>query len=924
MKSVRNLILILLVVVGMCLTTIAADNELCLECHSDPDLTAERQGRDVSMFVDQNRFNNSVHKAAECIDCHQDADVDEFPHTENLEKVSCGICHDEAEEAFMGGIHGRALERKAPYAPTCRECHGDHYIIPPANVNSRTYKMNIPVLCGKCHREGAPVARVYNISEHNILTNYSQSIHGEGLFKQGLIVTATCNDCHSNHRILPHTYTRSSVSIRNVANTCMACHARIEEVHTKIIKGELWEREPGAIPACTDCHKPHTVSRTNLVLRTSDRECLACHGKEEIHTTESGETITRIPIKDDLRESVHLDIPCIKCHTNITPHKERPCENVGQVDCSSCHAQIAEDFFQSSHGEAFRENKDNAPYCTECHGDHGTKSHLDAEDKTYRSNIPTLCGKCHAQLVPPDPQRHSEGDVLSDYSKSVHGEGLIKKGLLPSAICTDCHSTHFVLNHEDERSFVNPKNIAATCASCHEGIFTEFVTSIHSPNINDTQEKLPTCEDCHSAHTISRIEQDQFMNEVTHQCGTCHEDLSDSYLETIHGKAYTLGYLQSAKCSDCHGAHDILKVDEPNSHVGYNRVVTTCQKCHDDANRRFTGYLSHATHHDKAKYPILYFTFWAMTFLLIGVFGFFGIHTLLWLPRSYRNMKARKAHAKEHGRHYIQRFTTEQRITHLLVIFSFVLLALTGMMLKFAHMPWAKALASIFGGVKNAGGIHRVGAAITFGYFFFHLFTLFRQKIRTKTPWRKVIFGKRSLMFNKKDLKDFWGSIKWFLGMGPRPEYGRFTYWEKFDYFAVFWGVGVIGLSGLILWFPEMFTKILPGWLINVAMIIHSDEALLAVGFIFTIHFFNTHLRPESFPLDPVIFSGVVPLEEYKEDRPEEFKYLKESGRLKKDAVLKEISPKRMRMIRIFGFTFLFIGIVMIGLIIYSMLIGYK
>jgi thiosulfate reductase cytochrome b subunit len=246
------------------------------------------------------------------------------------------------------------------------------------------------------------------------------------------------------------------------------------------------------------------------------------------------------------------------------------------------------------------------------------------------------------------------------------------------------------------------------------------------------------------------------------------------------------------------------------------------------------------------------------------------------------------------------------------------------MMLKFAHMPWAKALAGIFGGVENAGGIHRIGAAITFVYFFFHLFTLFRQKIKTKTPLRKMIFGKRSLMFNKKDLQDLWGSIKWFLGMGPRPEYGRFTYWEKFDYFAVFWGVGIIGLSGLILWFPELFTKILPGWFINVAMIIHSDEALLAVGFIFTIHFFNTHLRPESFPLDPVIFSGIVPLEEYKEDRPHEFKYLKESGRLKKDVVLKEISPQRMRMIRIFGFTFLFIGIVMIGLIIYSMLIGYK
>ena len=143
-------------------------------------------------------------------------------------------------------------------------------------------------------------------------------------------------------------------------------------------------------------------------------------------------------------------------------------------------------------------------------------------------------------------------------------------------------------------------------------------------------------------------------------------------------------------------------------------------------------------------------------------------------------------------------------------------------------------------------------------------------------------------------------------------------------YMAVFWGVGVIGMSGLIMWFPEFFTKLLPGWIINVAMIIHSDEALLAVGFIFTIHFFNTHLRPESFPLDPVIFTGVVPLDHYKEDRPEEYKYLKESGMLKKVAKLKEISPRRMLLVRIFGYTFLVGGITLTVLIIYSMLFGYK
>ena len=920
----RRCLFVTLLVIFLISFSWAQSNEDCEACHSDRELTTQRGGRTISMFVNFDQFSRSVHKDAECVDCHQDAAVEDFPHPERLEKVSCGMCHDVADEEFMAGIHGRALRRGAPYAPTCRECHGDHSILPPSNVNSRTYKMNIPVLCGKCHREGAPVARIYNIPEHDILSNYSQSIHGEGLFKQGLIVTATCNDCHGNHLVLPHTNSRSTVSARNIAATCLQCHARIEEVHTKIIRGELWEQEPGAIPACTDCHQPHTIQRENIVQRTADRECLVCHEKEDTHKIVDGEQVSLTVKKEDFQNSMHRNIPCVKCHTDIDPRKTRPCEPVTRVDCSNCHAQMAEEYFQSVHGEAFVENKENVPYCTDCHGSHKVLSHTDSRDKTYRSNIPQLCGDCHGKLGAPAPEE-TEGGVLIDYSSSVHGQGLIKKGLLPTAVCTDCHSPHFELGHEDERSTIHYKNIPATCATCHKGIYDEYADSVHSIT-KETEERLPNCEDCHSAHRISRIEQDKFMSEITHQCGSCHEDLSETYLETIHGKAYTLGYLKSARCSDCHGAHEIRKVDDPDSLVGFNKVVDTCQRCHAEANRQFTGYLTHATHHDKQKYPILYFTFWAMTFLLIGVFSFFGIHTLLWFPRSYKHLKKKREDEKlhKHKKYYIQRFTREQRITHVFVIFSFMILAVTGMMLKFANMPWAQALSSLLGGVENAGFIHRVGAVITFGYFFAHVFSLVRIRKSTKTTWWKMITGKRSLWFRKKDLQDFIGSIKWFLGKGPRPDYGRFTYWEKFDYLAVFWGVGIIGFSGLVLWFPELFTKLLPGWFINVAMIIHSDEALLAVGFIFTVHFFNTHLRPESFPLDPVIFTGLVSLDEYKADRPEEYEYLKESGRLKKDVVLKEISPKRMLTIKIFGYSLLFIGLSLVVLIIYSMLFGYK
>ncbi|MFQ6038795.1 MAG: hypothetical protein ACE5LV_09290 [Candidatus Aminicenantales bacterium] len=257
----------------------AQTNEDCEVCHSDPELRTRRAGRRISLYVDFSEFSRSVHGSLECIDCHQDADVEEFPHPERLSPVQCGLCHDEEERAFDASIHGRALKRGAPYAPTCQECHGKHSILPSSQVQSRTYKMNIPVLCGKCHREGAPVARVYNIPERDILSNYSQSIHGQGLFKQGLIVTATCNDCHGNHRILPHIDARSTISAENIARTCAKCHARIEQVHIRVIKGELWEKEPGAIPACTDCHSAHTIREVRMDQFMSEvtHQCGTCH-----------------------------------------------------------------------------------------------------------------------------------------------------------------------------------------------------------------------------------------------------------------------------------------------------------------------------------------------------------------------------------------------------------------------------------------------------------------------------------------------------------------------------------------------------------------------------------------------------------------------------------------------------------------------
>ncbi len=271
----------------------------------------------------------------------------------------------------------------------------------------------------------------------------------------------------------------------------------------------------------------------------------------------------------------------------------------------------------------------------------------------------------------------------------------------------------------------------------------------------------------------------------------------------------------------------------------------------------------------------------------------------------------------------IERFSRLNRMLHVLMIVSFISLALTGMTLKFSYTGWAVFLSKLFGGFEFAGYIHRFAAFIMFSVFVTHIIDLLRLKRKEKKTLKEFLFGPDSMLFNKHDLKDFIASLKWFLGLGERPEYGRWTYWEKFDYFAVFWGIFIIGSTGLTLWFPEFFTQFMPGWVINVATIIHSDEALLATGFIFTVHFFNTHLRPEKFPMDIVIFSGRVPLEEFKLDKPKEYKELVEKGELEKHLV--ETYPLIViKTIKAFGWTALIIGFSIIIWIIYAMIFAYK
>ena len=271
------------------------------------------------------------------------------------------------------------------------------------------------------------------------------------------------------------------------------------------------------------------------------------------------------------------------------------------------------------------------------------------------------------------------------------------------------------------------------------------------------------------------------------------------------------------------------------------------------------------------------------------------IHTILWLIRSRYNQIKKKRPMEEtmpefeiqaaadnesanSTNRFFVRFTREQRYMHAVLFTTFLGLAATGLPLRFSESFWARGLASGVGGFGAILFFHKFCALVLTVAFLIHVKDVFTRGLMNRE--KGIFWGPTSMVANWKDVKDLFGHMRWFVGLGPKPQFERYAYWEKFDYWAVFWGMIVIGFSGYAMWFAPFFAHFLPGWALNAVLVIHSEEGLLAILFIFSIHFVNTHLRPDSFPMDMVIFTGVESEEEFKHKRPLEYQRAINEGKL--------------------------------------------
>lgn len=636
--------------------------------------------------------------------------------------------------------------------------------------------------------------------------------------------------------------------------------------------------------------------------------CLVCHGDRE---EAKGFYIDGARH----RRSVHSEIACTDCHSEYEtyPHGD----DTETEQCAGCHEDAYEALSKGVHSKLWGEDpatSEGSRVCAVCHGLHGIFKADSMESRLWPLTVPRTCGQCHFE----NTQTFGapvEQLLKERYIDDTHGHGLLRAGLISAPTCVSCHGGHEILPSTDPASPVHPDNVSRDCGKCHVGILQQYRMSVHGrverghADENKNHREPATCTDCHEPHGIRKVD-DHFKLRIIKTCSGCHGKRGSTYRGTYHGRITEMGFGGVASCDECHTAHNILPTSDPLSSLHDDNRVQTCAKCHEGSTKEFANYAVHADPEDQEGWPILYWARQVMRTIIFVTWAAWALHLLLWLPGLIRERKHLRASAQPVSGRWYRRWPWSYRALHLTLVFSFLLLALTGLPLRFHNAPWSSVIFGMLGGPESVRLFHRIGAALTFGYAIAFIVMIVWRRVRGE---KGMFWGSRTLLPRFKDLQDMKDNIRWSLKGGEPPKWGRWTYYEKFDFLAEVWGVMFIGVTGLVMWFPMFFTGFLPGWAINLAHILHSYEALLATSFIFTMHFFNANLRPGKFPVDTVFLTGRIPEEELRHERPEEYEEMRRDGRLVSEA----LPPPRRRLVkraRVMGTLLMSIGILLLML----------
>ena len=662
-------------------------------------------------------------------------------------------------------------------------------------------------------------------------------------------------------------------------STCLECHddrsltmdKAGHEISIDVVPGRFYGAAHKDV-ACVECHVRFDPEDIPHRPRIGTINCVSCHEENlKAHAFHSKIAIEKNGFGGG------PSVACRGCHTyhytRLVSEKYAPEKTT--ASCKRCHEDVASHFTQSGHGLALGKENPSAPNCLTCHKTDVVHFAAGMDSSSVKLSQEQMCLACHLDDPAVREKSPYNQAFIKAYEASVHGAALID-GNWRAANCVDCHGSHDMKGTNEPTSFVNKMHIPETCAQCHVKVAEEYQHSSHGEALLKGNHDAPACTDCHGEHNIFASQNPKsrvFVSNISNNCAACHGSLKltekygvaadrlKSFEDSYHGLALKAGSMEVANCASCHGAHNIRPSSDSSSTIHKSNLQKTCGKCHPGANDRFAVGLVHLS--QTAEEPAIYWVSTLYTYLILVVVGAMLLHNLIDLIRKarvrYLTSIGRLPHIQAGTRQY-ERMTLNERLQHGLMALSFMTLVITGFMLRYPETWWVEGIRSLSDSMFEYRSLwHRIGAVVMVAACLYHIFyTLFTQR------GRRLI---RDLLPARGDFVDSFRLIGYNLGISQqRPQFGRFSYIEKLEYWALVWGSLIMILSGFIMWFENssigLITKL--GW--DISRTVHFYEAWLATLSIFVWHFYFVIFNPTSYPMNTAWLTGKISEEEMQID----------------------------------------------------------
>ena len=572
--------------------------------------------------------------------------------------------------------------------------------------------------------------------------------------------------------------------------------------------------------------------------------------------------------------------------------------------CGACHEQETADYRNSAHVFRPAAGERVTPDCLQCHQENITSAGPNLPVSSLKIAQAKLCESCHVGNAEVADKTQLGAKFVSSFDQSVHGAALAA-GNADAASCVDCHGAHAMNKAAVSDAKVSRLHLTETCAKCHAQQAEDYTASVHATALAKGNRDSADCTSCHGEHDIrkhtdptARVHKSNLAQQV---CAECHASvrLSERYglssetfntfSDSYHGLAVRGGAVEVVNCASCHGDHAIKSQVDPTSTVHKDNLYKTCGECHPGANTRFAMGQVHANEKDREASPWLYWISNIYVILIVVVVGGMALHNLLdFLKKTRRKLAIQKGEiVEEHVAHRLYlRMTLHERLQHGVLVVSFVLLVVTGFMLRYPEAWWVVGIRRLSDSAFELRSLaHRVAGVAMVLSGVWHLWYL------AFTANGRKLF--KDLLPQWRDVTDPWHVLKYNLGLSAtKPAFDRFCYIEKAEYWAMAWGTILMALTGAILWFDNTSMGYITKLGFDIARVIHFYEAVLATLAIIVWHFYFVIFNPEVYPMNLAWLTGRMSEKEMLEEHPLQLAELKAAEAVKASKAKDQNPPK--------------------------------